>query len=65
VQLAPLSNPALVPQTAALALGGHEQPGRSLSEVLIEYMRARRLLLILDNCEHLVEMFACFAAELL
>lgn len=65
VQLALLSNPALVPQAEALALGVHEQPGRSLAEVLIQYMRARRLLLILDNCEHLVEMCACFAAELL
>jgi predicted ATPase/DNA-binding SARP family transcriptional activator len=54
VELAALTEPALVPQTVAAALGVPEQPGRSLTTTLIEHLRTRALLLILDNCEHLL-----------
>jgi non-specific serine/threonine protein kinase len=54
VELASLSEGAFVTQTVASALGVREQPGRSLIETLIEHLRPRQLLLLLDNCEHIV-----------
>ncbi len=54
-ELAPLSDPVLVSQTVASVLGVREQPGRPLVDTLIDYLRAKSLLLILDNCEHLIE----------
>ncbi len=65
LELAPLSDPALVPQTAASVLGVRQQPGRPLVEALIDYLRAKSLLLILDNCEHLVDACAQLATTLL
>lgn len=55
VELAPLSDPALVVQTIATTLGLSEHPGRPLLMTLEYYLRSRHLLLILDNCEHLIE----------
>ena len=55
VELASLSDGALAPQAFAGALGVREQPGRSLAETLAETLRERSLLLVVDNCEHLVE----------
>ena len=54
VDLAPLSLPELVPQTIATALGFREGRQRSARDVLIDTLRGRDLLLILDTCEHLV-----------
>jgi len=65
VELAPLADPGLVPQGIASALGLREQPGRAVSEVLGEHLVSRHLLLVLDNCEHLVEACASLAASLL
>src|SRR5262249_14705784 len=53
-ELAPLADPALVPQAVARALGLREEPGRSLAETLANALQHRRLLLTLDNCEHLL-----------
>jgi predicted ATPase/class 3 adenylate cyclase len=55
VELAPLSDPALIAQAMATALGLYEQAGRPLLTTVSDYLRSRRLLLVLDNCEHLVE----------
>lgn len=55
VELAPISDPALVPNAVAAALGVHEQPGRPLEDTLADVLRSRRMLLILDNCEHLID----------
>jgi predicted ATPase len=52
VELASLSDPALVPQTVAFALGIREQPGRLLTDTLSEYLELKKMLLVLDNCEH-------------
>jgi len=57
VELAALSDPDLVPHAVATAFGVREQPGRSLIDILVGYLRPRSLLLLLDNCEHL--QFAC------
>jgi predicted ATPase/class 3 adenylate cyclase len=65
VELASLADPALVPQTVASVLGVREQAGRTQMETLSEYLRPRTLLLILDNCEHLVEACAQFTAAVL
>jgi predicted ATPase/class 3 adenylate cyclase len=54
VELAALSDPALAPQTVATALGVREAPGRPLTQTLIDFLRPKRVLLLLDNCEHLL-----------
>ncbi len=54
VDLAPLSDAKLIPQTMASVFGLREEIGRSLIATLIDYLRPRSLLLILDNCEHLL-----------
>ncbi|MBL8096689.1 MAG: adenylate/guanylate cyclase domain-containing protein [Anaerolineales bacterium] len=65
VELAPLADPALIAQTVADVLGVRESPGKSYTQVLIEHLRAKRLLLILDNCEHVVDSAATLAGHLL
>ncbi len=65
VELAALSDPALVPQAVASVLGVAEEPGRSLTQTLAETLKAKSLLLVLDNCEHLVAACATLAAALL
>jgi predicted ATPase/DNA-binding XRE family transcriptional regulator len=53
VDLAPLADPALVASTVARAVGVREQAGTPLAETLRAFLSATRLLLVLDNCEHL------------
>lgn len=65
VELAPLSEPELVPQTVAEALGVRGQPGRTLTDTLTESLRKSKALLLLDNCEHLIEAAAHLADRLL
>lgn len=65
VELHPLTDGSLVPQEVASALGVREQQGRSLMATLIEYLRPQPLLLVLDNCEHLVQACAELANTLL
>jgi predicted ATPase/DNA-binding SARP family transcriptional activator len=54
VELAALSEATLVPQAIAATLGVREPSGRPVLETLTDYLRAKQLLLLLDNCEHLV-----------
>ena len=65
VELAPLSNPEDVGQTFASVLGVQEEPGRPLTETLADEVRSQEMLLVLDNCEHLVEAAASLASVLL
>jgi predicted ATPase len=65
VDLAPLTDPDLVPQAVASVLGVLEQPHRTLTEALITAIGDRGLLLVLDNCEHLVAACAELASGLL
>ncbi|HWE60958.1 MAG TPA: tetratricopeptide repeat protein, partial [Chloroflexota bacterium] len=65
VELASLAEPAQVPGAVATALGLREQAGRPMRELLIDYLSTRRLLLLLDNCEHLVAACAALATALL
>lgn len=64
-ELAPLSDPALVAHALQCVLGLPEGPERVPVRSLIRHLRPRRLLLIVDNCEHLVEGIAPLAVELL
>jgi predicted ATPase len=54
VELAPLTEPKLVAQTVAETLAVHEEAGRAVLKTLVEWLADKRLLLIVDNCEHLV-----------
>jgi predicted ATPase len=64
-ELAPLTDPALVPQSVAQALGIREEPNRPLTQTLVDALRQRQLLLVLDNCEHLLAACAELADRLL
>jgi predicted ATPase len=65
VSLAPVQDPMLVPQAVSGALGVHDlSAGTSLSS-LTEYLAGRRLLLVLDNCEHLLDGCATLAGALI
>jgi predicted ATPase/DNA-binding SARP family transcriptional activator/DNA-binding CsgD family transcriptional regulator len=65
VELAPLSDPRLMERTVAGALGVREQPGHPLTDVLRDYLYSKRLMLVMDNCEHLVEAAARLVETLL
>jgi non-specific serine/threonine protein kinase len=65
VELAPLADPALVPQAVGAALGLPEVPGCAFTDTLTETLRHRQLLLVLDNCEHLVTACASLVEALL
>jgi predicted ATPase/DNA-binding SARP family transcriptional activator/DNA-binding CsgD family transcriptional regulator len=58
VSLAELMEGALIPQAIAAALGVPEQSGRPLTETLVDGLRSREMLLVLDNCEHLIDAAA-------
>jgi predicted ATPase/DNA-binding SARP family transcriptional activator len=65
IDLAPLRDAALVARAVAAALGVHDQPDRRLEDALIDSAREREMLLVLDNCEHLVDACAPLAEALL
>jgi predicted ATPase/DNA-binding CsgD family transcriptional regulator len=65
VELATLTDPGLVPQAVATAVGVREDADLSLTSALVKSLQHRRLLLILDNCEHIVEACATLADALL
>ena len=65
VELAPIADPALVPQTVATALGIRETPAQPLLTTLTTALKPRRCLLLLDNCEHLLDACATLANTLL
>ncbi len=65
VELAALTNPTLVPQAVASVLGVREEPAQPLVATLTEWVRPRHLLVILDDCEHLVNATAFLAETLL
>ena len=65
VELAALSEGALVAQALASVLGMQEQPDRSLTDALVDFLRTKRALLVLDDCEHLVDAVSRLADVLL
>jgi non-specific serine/threonine protein kinase len=60
-----LVDPSLVPQAVASTLSVREQPGYGVIDTLVHYLRPKRLLLLLDNCEHLLPPSAELADALL
>jgi predicted ATPase/DNA-binding SARP family transcriptional activator len=64
VDLAPLTDAALVAAKLAGVLGVREQPGRSSPESLVASCRTRQLLVILDNCEHVIDEAAKIADQM-
>jgi predicted ATPase/class 3 adenylate cyclase len=65
VDLAPMTDERLVPQAVASVLGVKEEAGRPVLEALVKYVSDRKLLLILDNCEHLLHACAELSVQLL
>jgi predicted ATPase len=65
VELSNLRDPALLPNTVAGVLGLPEQDARSALDGVLEYLRDRRLLLILDTCEHLLDACAALTQAVL
>ena len=65
VDLAPVTHAVVVPVAVARALGLPDQPGRSTMETLARFVGDRQMLIVLDNCEHLLDASAALAAELL
>src|SRR5262249_35611929 len=65
VELAALSDPALVPQTVADVLGVKEEAGKGLAQTVVDSLRSKQMLLLLDNCEHLLQACAQLAESIL
>jgi predicted ATPase/class 3 adenylate cyclase/DNA-binding CsgD family transcriptional regulator len=65
VDLAPITDPGVVPLEAIRALGLHDQPGRSADDTLLRFVGDRRMLLVLDNCEHLLDATATLTQALM
>ena len=65
VDLAPIIDPDLVPDAVIRALGLPDQPGRSVMDTLLRFVGDRRMLLALDNCEHLLDACAALVVALL
>lgn len=65
VELADLHDPGLVPDTVAAVFGLHDQAAQSPAHLLIDHLAGRNALLVLDNCEHLLDAAAKLVDELL
>ena len=65
VELAPITNPELVAQTVCAALDIAPQGNLPALQVLTDYLKEKRLLLIVDNCEHLIDTCAQICGTLL
>jgi predicted ATPase len=65
VDLAPIADPDSVPITVARALGLPDQPGRSTVDTILKFIGDREMLLVLDNCEHLLDASAKLVIALL
>jgi predicted ATPase/DNA-binding CsgD family transcriptional regulator len=65
VELAPVSDPAMVGHAVADAIGARPLPGQSELEAAVAHLRARRALILLDNCEHVIDGAAEAAKALL
>ncbi len=65
VDLAPITHPGVVPVTVARAFGLPDQPGRSTMDTLLRFVRDRQMLVVLDNCEHLLDACADLVVTLL
>ena len=65
VELASIFDPALVPQTVGSTFNIRELSGQSLIDALVNFLSGRDILLVIDNCEHLISACAQFAETIL
>ena len=65
VDLSPVADEALIPLATAGALGLREEPGREVTATLADHLRTRSTLIVLDNCEHVIDASAKLVAGLL
>jgi predicted ATPase/class 3 adenylate cyclase/DNA-binding CsgD family transcriptional regulator len=65
VDLAPITNPDVVLAVLARALGLPDQPGGSAMDAIVRFVGDRQMLVVLDNCEHLLDVTAELAVDLL
>jgi predicted ATPase/class 3 adenylate cyclase len=65
VELAPVLDPSLVESAIARALNLQQQPGQSLLDALVTYLKEKRVLFVLDNCEHVISEARRVAAAIL
>lgn len=65
VEFAPIADPALIPQVVAQVLGVREETDRPLIQTLVDHLKTRKLLLLFDNCEHVIAAVADLAHTLL
>ena len=65
VPLAELQDPALLPESLADRLGLGRSSGRPVTAIILDHLRTRTQLIVLDNCEHLIDMCGDLAATLL
>jgi predicted ATPase/DNA-binding SARP family transcriptional activator/class 3 adenylate cyclase/Tfp pilus assembly protein PilF len=64
-ELAPEVDPQRIPALLLSGLGLRDEPGRTATETIVSYLADRRALVLLDNCEHLIDAAATFTTELL
>ncbi|RZS43825.1 putative ATPase [Herbihabitans rhizosphaerae] len=65
VDLVPVTDPSMIAPAVVTALGAGEQAGRSAVDTLVSWLAGKRALLVLDNCEHLVDGVATLVERLL
>jgi predicted ATPase len=63
-ELAPLDSGAALGHTVAAALRLKEKPGLGIDGTVVEYLRAHELLLVLDNCEHVLDAAASLVEQI-
>ena len=63
VDLAPITDPDLVPSRRPARLGLPDQPGRSTMDTITRFIGHRQILVVLDNCEHLLDATAALIAS--
>lgn len=64
VELAPIIDPAATGHAVAGVLGIAQQPGKAIAQSIMQSLAARRLLLVIDNCEHLIDEAAALAGDI-
>lgn len=65
VELAPIVDPGLVPKALCAVVGIAEESGKTITQTLVEHLKSKELLILLDNCEHLLESGASLSNALL
>jgi len=65
IDLAPVLDPTLVPRTTAITIGLREEPQRPVIDMLCDYLSTKKMMIILDNCEHLVDACANMSEQIL